>query len=136
MRIDRVFIAKRMQLVLAWLLGILILSACGTGGDPSAQVVQKYLQAMVAGDASQTAKYACKDFEDQASKDADSFTGVKASLDGAACKKTGSDQGADLVSCTGKITATYGNEQQAFDLAGPVYKVIQQNGDWLVCGRN
>lgn len=128
--------AKRVWFFLVCFLSVAILSACGGSSDPSARVVLKYLQAMVTGDASQTAKLACKDFEDQASKDADSFTGVKASLDGAACKKTGSDQGADLVSCSGKISATYGNEIQAFDLAGPTYKVIQQSGEWLVCGRD
>lgn len=127
--------AKRHWILLVYLLGVVIFSACGGAGDPAARAVKKYLQAMVAGDAAQTTKLACKDFEDQASKDADSFTGVKASLDGATCKVTGSDPGGDLVSCSGKISATYGNEKQEFDLAGPTYKVIQQSGDWLVCGR-
>lgn len=127
--------AKRHWFLLAVFLGAILLPACSGAGDASVQVVQKYLQAMVSGDSAQTTKLACKDFEDQAAKDADSFTGVKASLEGAACKKSGSDQGAELVSCTGKISATYGNEQQQFDLAGPTYKVVQQSGDWLVCGR-
>jgi hypothetical protein len=131
----RMHMAKRYWILLISLLGVVIFSGCGGAGDPAANVVQKYLQAMVAGDASQTTKLACKDFEDQASKDADSFAGVKASLDSAVCQKTGSDSSGELVSCSGKINATYGNEQQAFDLAGPTYKVIQQNGDWLVCGR-
>ncbi len=111
------------------------LVACSGGSDPSVRAVEKYLQAMISGDATQTAKLACKDFESHASADADSFGGVKASLQGVACKKSGSQDGADLVTCSGKISATYGNEQQEFDLAGPTYKVIQQNGDWLVCGQ-
>jgi hypothetical protein len=127
--------AKRHWILWGCLLGVIFFSACGAANNSSAGAVQKYLQAMVAGDASQTTKLACKDFEDQASKDADSFTGVKASLKDAACKKTGSDTNGDLVNCTGKISATYGNEQQEFDLAGPTYSVIQQSGDWLVCGR-
>ena len=111
------------------------LAACATGGDPAVRVVEKYIQAMVAGDTTQATKLACKAFEEQASKDADSFSGVKASLNGAACKKTNTVNGADQVECSGKISASYGNEQQEFDLAGPVYQVVQQNGDWLVCGR-
>ena len=125
----------RAKLLILCLGAAAIVGACSSTGDPSSRAVEQYLKAMVAGDSVQTTKLACKDFEDQASKDADSFGGVKASLSGAACKKTGTGNGADLVVCTGKINATYGNEQQEFDLAGPVYSVVQQSGDWLVCGR-
>ncbi len=127
--------AKVRQIGLALALGMLILSGCAGAKDPAAVAVEKYLKGMVAGDAVQTSKMACKDFEDQAVKDADSFGGVKAELTSAVCSKTGSEGSAVLVSCAGKISATYGNEVQEFDLAGPVYSVVQQGSDWLVCGR-
>ena len=126
---------KPKNLFIVCLAMVALVSACAGEDDLSARAVEKYLEAMVAGDASQTTKLACKEFETQASSDADSFGGVKAGLSGAACKKTSSENGAELVACSGKISATYGNEQQEFDLAGPTYRVIQENGDWLVCGR-
>jgi hypothetical protein len=124
-----------LRFMLLWGTALLVLTACGGASDPASDTVEQYLKAMVSSDSAQTAKLACKDFEDQAAKDADSFAGVKAALNQATCKNAGSDGNATLVSCSGKIDATYGNEQQNFDLAGPVYKVIQQDGNWLVCGR-
>ena len=126
---------KALSFGLLWGAVLLILTACSGSSDPAVGVVEQYLKAMVAGDSAQAAKLACKGFEEQAVKDADAFAGVKASLNGAVCKKSGADGTATLVSCSGKIDATYGNEQQNFDLAGPVYQVIPQGGNWLVCGR-
>ena len=126
---------KALRFGLLWGAVLIILTACSGSVDPAAGVVEQYLKAMAAGDATQTARLACKGFEDQAAKDADSFGGVKAVLRDAVCKKTGADGNSTLVACSGKIEATYGNEQQNFDLAGPIYSVIQQSGNWLVCGR-
>jgi len=116
-------------------LGLLFVAGCSGGKDSAALAVEQYLQGMAAGDANQASKLACKEFEEQAVSDADSFAGVKGQLLDAACSKTGANGSAALVSCTGKISATYGNEVQQFDLAGPVYTVVQQGGSWLVCGR-
>lgn len=127
--------AKVRQIGLALALGMLIFVGCAGTKDPAALAVEQYLKGMVAGDSSQTSKMACKDFEDQAVKDADSFGGVKAQLVNPVCSKTGTEGTEVLVGCAGKIAATYGNEVQEFDLAGPVYSVTQQGGDWLVCGR-
>ncbi len=127
--------AKVRQIGLAMALCMGLLVGCAGSKDPAAAAVERYLKAMVAGDSSQTSKLACKDYEEQAVKDADSFGGVKAELLQPVCTKTGTQAGAALVGCTGKISATYGKENQQFDLAGPVYSVIQQGGDWLVCGR-
>jgi hypothetical protein len=124
---------RLMGLLLA--LCTIFLASCAGGKDPAALVVEQYLKGMVAGDANQTSKLACKEFEDQAVKDADSFGGVKAELVNAVCTKSGTDGSTVLVGCSGTIAATYGNEVQKFDLAGPMYKVVQQGGSWLVCGR-
>jgi hypothetical protein len=127
--------AKVRQFGLVLAFSMFLLVGCAGSKDPAATAVERYLKGMVAGDSSQTSKMACKDFEDQAVKDADSFGGVKAELVQAVCSKSGMQGSAVLVGCVGKISATYGKENQEFELAGPVYSVIQQGGDWLVCGR-
>lgn len=114
---------------------VAILSACGSVKDPAAQAVEQYLAAMVAGNSDQIVSYACKTYEEQARQDVDSFAGVKASLDKASCQKSGTSVDATLVTCQGKIQATYGNENQSFDLSGQTYQVIQEGGEWRVCGR-
>jgi hypothetical protein len=113
-----------------------MLTACSGGSDgASAKVVEQYLAAMVSGNTDQMTQLVCKEFEEQAAGDVDAFIGVTAELSEMSCAKTGSDGEVDLVGCTGSILATYGNEQQTFDLAGPVYRVIEQSGSWLICGR-
>jgi hypothetical protein len=119
---------------IGWVMA-LVMAGCTQASDPAANVVQQYLKGMVAADNNQVSKLVCKDFEDQAVKDVDSFAGVKAELSSAVCTKSGMDGQVELVSCSGKILATYGNEKQEIDLAGPVYRVTQQGGSWLVCGR-
>lgn len=119
---------------IGWVL-VLVMAGCTQASDPAAGVVQQYLKGMVAADSAQVSKLVCKDFEDQATQDIDSFAGVKAELSNPVCSKSGMDGQVVLVACSGKILATYGNEKQEIDLAGPVYRVEQQGGSWLVCGR-
>jgi hypothetical protein len=64
----------------------------------------------------------------------DTFQAVAARLDGLSCARTGSDGDTALVTCKGKLIATYGNEDQELDLSTRTYRVIEQGGDWLVCG--
>ena len=124
---------KRHLLFLSFV--ICILTACSGGNDGSGKVVEQYLTAMVAGNSEQIAQIVCKEFEEQAAADVDAFIGVSAEISNMNCTETGSDGEAVSVECSGSIAATYGNEQQTFDLAGPVYRVIEQGGGWLVCGR-
>jgi len=39
-----------------------------------------------------------------------------------------------LIICKGSIDATYNNEVRNFHLSERTYRVVQQGGDWLVCG--
>jgi hypothetical protein len=121
---------------LAVLLAVLslALSACGGGKDPAAQAVESYLTALVKQDSARLDTIACKDWAAQARLELDAFQGVSASLKDLACTKQGADGAASLVSCQGKILATYNNEQQELPLAGRTYKVLQEGGEWRVCG--
>jgi hypothetical protein len=117
------------------IIGVLVLTACsGSSTDQAPQAVELYLQALVNEDADQLSTLSCKDWEADAMMEVDSFQGVSASLDGVICVEVGSEDDAVFVGCEGAIKATYGNEQQEIPLAGRTYKVVQEGGEWLMCG--
>ncbi len=116
-----------------------ILSACGSPANNNAgEVVEKYFQAIVNGDEDRIATLSCADWESSARADVAAFYGVKARLEGVDCKtvETGATAPADsvVIECSGAIIATYNNEDASFELAGKQFKVINQGGEWLVCG--
>ena len=112
----------------------LLLAACAPRGDGSALAVENYLKALVAKDSNKLSSISCADWESSALTELDSFQAVEAKLDGLSCAKTGTDGDTALVTCEGKLIATYGNEDQELDLSTRTYRVIEQGGDWLVCG--
>jgi hypothetical protein len=59
---------------------------------------------------------------------------LSARLEGLACEQTGTDGDTALVLCNGNIVATYNNEDQQLDLSVRTYQVVQEGGEWLVCG--
>ena len=115
-----------------------LLAACGAqaggGSSPAAQAVQSYLQALVAKDATKVTNQVCKAWEADATLEMDSFQAVTATLEGVSCQETGKDGAATLVNCKGAIVATYNNEKQNLDLSPRTYKVVQEGGEWRVCG--
>ena len=113
----------------------LFLSACTSkSNDAPAKAVEDYLNALVAKDSDRLTTLSCGDWEDDALLELDSFQAVATRLDGLACSQTGTDGNAALVLCKGKIIATYNNEDQELDLSTRTYQVVQEGGDWLVCG--
>jgi hypothetical protein len=110
-----------------------LLAACGSTKHPAAVAVENYLQALVNKDENRLVSLVCPDFEDQALLELDSFSLVQTKLDGLDCQ--GQAQGDTAkVTCQGQILATYGTEDQQFDLSEKAYQVVKQGGDWLVCG--
>ena len=65
----------------------------------------------------------CSSMEAVLEREASSFAGLDAKLDGVACTRQGDS---DVVACTGKIVATYGTEQTEFPLVS--YRV--RTGRW------
>lgn len=111
------------------------LAACGSpSGDAPVKAVEDYLNALVAKDASQLATLSCGEWEEDALLELDSFQAVNTRLEGVACEQTGSDGETALVLCNGSIVATYNEEDQQIDLSTRTYKVVQEGGEWLVCG--
>ena len=113
----------------------LSLAACASKkNDAPAKAVEDYLNALVAKDSDRLTTLSCGDWEDDALLELDSFQAVDTRLDGLACSQTGTDGDTALVLCKGKIIATYNNEDQELDLSTRTYQVVQEGGDWLVCG--
>jgi hypothetical protein len=126
---------RKLFLVLILVIVTTLLSACASkSNDAPAKAVEDYLNALVAKDSDRLTTLSCGDWEDDALLELDSFQAVTTRLDGLACSQTGTDGDTALVLCKGKIIATYNNEDQELDLSVRTYQVVQQGGDWLVCG--
>ncbi len=111
-----------------------LLTACASAAGPE-KTVEKYFQAVSEKDTSQVSTLACQDWEADALMILDSFQAVTTQLDGLTCQQTGTDaNGMAIVSCQGKILASYEGEMLEFDLSIQEYLVENVNGEWLVCG--
>lgn len=128
---------QRRAILLALVLSFafLFLAGCGgqVGGGP-APAVEAYIQALTAKDADKLAQLSCKEWEEQARMEMDSFQAVKTSLEGMTCKEESQDSAGAVVSCQGKIVMTYSTDTLEINLADRDYRLAQQNGEWLVCG--
>jgi hypothetical protein len=89
---------------------------------------------IVAKDADRLPTLVCGDWEDDALTVLDSLQAVDARLEEFACSQTGTDGSTALVDCTGKLILTYDAEDQEIDLSVFTYEVVEEGGDWLVCG--
>jgi hypothetical protein len=113
----------------------LLFSACGgKSGDPAAKAVENYLTALVNKDSTRLSALSCADWESSAMLELDSLQAVKTRLEGMTCSTSGTDGSTSQVDCQGKILATYNGEDQALDLSARAYQVVQQGGEYLVCG--
>jgi hypothetical protein len=127
----------RKFLLLALIAISLVLTACGAStpaADAPAKAVEDYLNVLVAKDANRLPTLVCGAWEEDALIELDSFQAVTASLEDVSCSQTGTDGGTALVTCKGNIVATYNNEDQRLDLSVRTYQVVEEGGDWLVCG--
>ena len=114
----------------------MFLTGCSSAGnsDPAARAVERYLQSLAGRDLNQMITNACTAWEAQARQEYDSFAAVSLELNEVSCKSTGQEQAYTLVDCTGSIIANYGNEDLQIDVADQTFRVIQEGGDWRVCG--
>ena len=110
------------------------LSSCTADRDGAVKAIQAYLQALVNKDTERVASLSCADWEADARTELESFTAVSVALQDLDCKETGVDGEIALVSCTGKITANYGNEVLEINLADRTYQAVYEDGDWRMCG--
>lgn len=112
----------------------LLLAACGSAADPAVRAVEGYLTSLVAKDGDRLAALSCADWEQNALLELDSLQAVEVRLEDMACTNVGADGETTLVNCEGKILATYNDEDQELALSVRTYQVVQQGGEYLVCG--
>ncbi len=124
---------SRWYLVLAFVL-VFVLAGCGSKKSGPVQAVENYYQAITSRNEDLFVNSTCADWEEKGRVEFDSFQGVTSTLEDFSCKETGTDGDTTLVTCSGKIVASYGNEKMDFTLADRVHKVKNEAGDWRVCG--
>jgi len=126
---------RTLSLILLIVFATLTVSACASNNDNApVQAVEDYLNALVEKDANRLTTLSCGEWEQDALLELDSFQAVTARLEGLACEQTGTDGNTTLVLCNGSIVATYNNEDQQLDLSVRTYQVVDEGGEWLVCG--
>ena len=126
---------RTFSLILFIVFATLAVSGCVSSNDDApVQAVEAYLNALVEKDANRLTTLSCGEWEEDALLELDSFQAVSARLEGLACEQTGADGDTALVLCNGNIVATYNDEDQELDLSVRTYQVVQEGGEWLVCG--
>lgn len=116
-----------------FLISLVLLASCAAN-EPQVAVVEAYLEGIVSQDDIAVTNFSCSDWEFDALLELDSFLAVSPQLKDLQCAVTGSDEQSTFVNCTGAIIATYNDEQQELDLSIRTYRVIEEAGEWVVCG--
>ena len=119
-------------LIFTFILAVGIASCAG--GDPEAAAVAAYLEGIVAQVDVMVTNFSCSDWEFDALLEMDSFLAVSPQLKDLSCSVVDSDAESAAVNCSGTIIATYNDEAQELDLSIRTYRVIQEAGEWVVCG--
>ena len=120
-------------LTILFMLGLsILLSACSSTGAVDA--VEGYVNALASNDEASLSALSCADWESSALTELDSLQAVTASLDGFSCQQSGTDGETALVDCEGKMILSYNGEDQELDLSTRTYQVVEDGGNWLVCG--
>lgn len=116
------------------LLVALILPACSNASDPAVIAVERYNNALTAGDRDRLVTSSCAAWEADALVELASFAAVKVTLEDMQCQEAGEDTNMILVACTGKVIANYGDEVLEINLADRQYQVVMEGGEWRMCG--
>lgn len=120
----------RITLLLIGLAACLLAACTGiTSEDDAASTVERYLTAKVASDRDALQSLLCSAQEANLDREAQSFSGVEASIQEMACQLS---DDSNVVACSGAIVAVYGGENTIFPLGR--YTVVQEDGVWKWCG--
>lgn len=115
----------------------LFLAGCAGGNQEqaAAAAVQSYWQAMVDRDLNKVVASSCAAWEAQARTEFNSFSAVTLKLDNVKCQAAGQAAGNTAqVTCSGSIIANYGAEDLTIDIADRTYRVVNEGGEWRMCG--
>lgn len=126
-----------MRYLILSMLGLsIVLSACSSTSASTGAVdaVEGYINALASNDEASLSALSCADWETSALTELDSLQAVTAKVDGLSCQQSGTDGDTALVDCTGKLVLSYNGEDQELDLSTRTYRVVEEGGNWLVCG--
>jgi len=126
--------SKISKLLVGSLLFLIILTACSTRNTQPEKVVEAYLNAIVEAKIDKITTVSCAEWEESAWLELDSFQGVEVSLVDMQCAQSGTDGDTALVTCSGNFLTSYDGEAMEIDLSTREYELVQQGGEWLVCG--
>jgi len=121
-------------LLLMIILIVGFLSGCGKNQALASQSVEAYFQAIVEKDQDMLVSKVCASYEPNAMMDFNTFAIVKTSLDNFSCQTTGTNETGYEVKCQGSLQAEFGEELRIFELSNRTFQVIEENGNWLICG--
>jgi hypothetical protein len=111
-----------------------LISACSEGDSASA-AIENYLQALADKDQVSAVGFSCVNWEEQAAAEGASFVNVQVELQDLACQVEQENGSTALVSCQGKYIFSYdAGEDQTLDLSGRLFRAVQENGTWRMCG--
>jgi hypothetical protein len=116
------------------LLAFMVVTCQKSQGSDASGVVEEYFKALVNKDGTRAVNLSCAGWEEQAQLDADTFAINPATAENIQCKTSGKDGDATLITCTGKLVLDYNGEKQEIDLADRTYRVVQEGGEWRMCG--
>ena len=122
--------AKLLLLITTIVMLVLLMACSSSSSGDQAQIVEKYMQAKAGGDADTIRQLLCSEMESVLERESRTFESVSdVRIEGMACQRVGES---DVVSCEGKIVATYGAEDTEFPLGS--YSVVEEDGEWKWCG--
>ena len=111
----------------------MLIVSCSSQSSP-ASAVEEYLQAIVEKDVVAAANLSCLAWEEGAYAEASSFETVEVRLEAVSCESVADQADFQKVSCEGEIVANYGGEDQDIPLATRDFYVIEEGGEWRMCG--
>lgn len=121
--------------LLLWILTSALLALAGCSSRDSAPgAIEAYLKALAAKDANQLVNSACAAWEQQAQQELRSFDAATLQLEDLKCSEAGTDEPYTLVTCTGRINASYGAEKMTLEITDLTFRAIQEGGEWRMCG--
>ena len=134
MRLLRHSSPKIILFAIVWLTLGAILAGCSGDRALAAESVETFFQAILEKDETLFRSAVCSDYESVAMMDFSSFAIVETRMENFSCEAEGETNGQVSVRCQGNLQASFGNEVRSFDLSSRIYQVVEENGQWLVCG--
>ena len=127
---------KKTFVLLLMMLTILGLAACSKQSKTSEAVrpVEAFYDAIVSQKRDRVGSITCAAWEKDALREVDAFMGVKSELKDFSCSVTEEGKDSAVVTCKGRIAASYGEEITDFPLDGRTHQVIKEQGEWRICG--